>query len=260
MPLTLYVKASDSITRLQRTALAQRVVEYLNPRLSNRRLLCFLDDEEWQILKDENGVANRGIYIPYPSPLSCYYAPQYIQDRLGADYGLLNDLIYLHGTTCASELGLTMTLAHELQHCIHHSEHVQLWAANTLLSQLPGSTLSAMRLRSCDIPIEREARIVSKRVAEYLFGAEVLRQYIDAKITEPVTEEDASDWECIREISTSTVYDLGHETALLFRALTAHRTELEQALDNLRCRSNDFKVVDLDMLLRGGTNAPPPLA
>ena len=258
MPLKLDVKTSDNTTKLQRTELAQRVVDYLNPQLRNRRLLCFLDDEEWQTLR-EYGEANRGIYIPLPSPLlRC--APQYILGRLGAGDGLFDDRIYLHGTTCSSALGLTMTLAHELQHCIHHSEHVQLWAANTLLSQLPGSTLSAMRLRSCDIPTEREARIVSKRVAEYLFGAEVLRQYIDAKITEPVTEEDASDWECIREIGTSTVYDLGHETALLFRALTAHRTELEQALDNLRCRSNDFKLVDLDMLLRKGTNAPPPLA
>ena len=71
--------------------------------------------------------------------------------------GIFDELIYLHGSTCASEVGLTMTFAHELQHFVQHGNMLTLWAANTLIPQLPKSVINALGLRWCDIPHECEA-------------------------------------------------------------------------------------------------------
>ncbi len=252
MPLTLKVKSTDDVVKRQRETTAQRVIECF--RLPDRRLLCFLDDEEWQSIQDEAGVANRGFYRLVTSPDSFWLnAPLYIAERLFVHcQPAFDDFIYLHGSTCSSDVGLTMTLAHELQHAFQHSEQTQLWAANSVVLALSRTTISAMRLTWCDVPIEREARIVSKRIAEQLFGAELVRQHIDGKISEFVTPGDASDWECIRELATSTPYDLARETKLFFPTLKDHRRELERALRECQSESPDFALVNLDALF-GGT-------
>jgi hypothetical protein len=167
------------------------------------------------------------------------------------NHPVFDDLIYLHGSTCSSDMGLTMTLAHELQHFIQHSERTQLWAANSLIPKLKKTTVMALGLRWCDIPHEREARIVSKRIAEQIFGAELVRQYIDGKITESVTECDAADWECIRGLATSTTYDLASATKLFFPRLRDHKPELERTLRGFQFEDPDFPRVDLEALLSG---------
>ena len=74
-------------------------------------------------------------------------------------------LIYLHGSTCETDIGLTMTLAHELQHFLQYTNERHLWTANTLLMKLP--SLPTDDLKACsDFPVEREARITAKKVAE----------------------------------------------------------------------------------------------
>src|ERR1035438_2013242 len=65
------------------------------------------------------------------------------------------------------------------------------------------SVITALGLKWCDVPHEREARIVSKRAAENLLGSEVVGQHIDAKIAEFITKSDADDWKCIQELTTS---------------------------------------------------------
>jgi len=249
----VFVKATDDAAKHQRNATAQRVIECLRHQLPNRRLLCFLDDEEWRSFKDENGVANRGFYQPVTVPDSFWRnAPLYITERLVVDRRpAFDDFIYLHGSTCSSAMGLTMTLAHELQHFIQHSQQTRLWAANSLIPRLNRTTIRALGLRWCDIPHEREARIVSKRTAEQIFGAELVEQYIDDKIREPVTECDAADWECIRELATSTPYDLAFATKLFFPRLKGHRHELERTLREFQSEYADSPGVDLDALLSG---------
>jgi hypothetical protein len=153
----------------------------------------------------------------------------------------------LHTNSIAGSL----TLAHELQLFFQHSEQTHLWAANFLIPKLSKATLKALGLRWCDIPHEREARIVSKRTAEGLFGAEPVRQYIDGKIAERVTENDASDWQCIRELATSTPYDLARETMLLFQMLKDHGPELGQALRRCQSENPSFPRVDLGALFSG---------
>jgi hypothetical protein len=127
-----------------------------------------------------------------------------------------DDFIYLHGSTCSNDVGLTMTLAHEVQHFMQRTHRTRLWAANTLIPNLTKATIHALDLKWCDVPHEREARVVSKRVAGALFGVETVRNYIDSKIAERVTAADAADWQCIQGLSTSTPYDLAGETEVFF--------------------------------------------
>jgi hypothetical protein len=248
MPLTLTVKSTDVAAKRQREVTAHCVVDCLGHELPDRRLLCFLDDEEWQSFKDKKGIANRGFYSPVTATDRLWRgAPAYIREIVFTDGLGFDDFIYLHGSTCSSELGLTMTLAHELQHFFQHNEQAQLWAANNLIPNL-AKTVSSLGLR-CDIPREREARIVSKRAAEQIYGVELVRQYISGKIVEHVTEGDAADWECIRGLATSIPYDLARETKLFFRRLKHYRSELEQILRNCKAEYRTYPDVDLDALL-----------
>jgi hypothetical protein len=250
MPLTLFVKSTDDEVRLHREALARGVLDHLSLHAFERRLLCFLDDEDWHTFKKENGVANRGFYMSVRPAPGWRGAPRYLLDRLFV-YGdkIFDDLVYLHGNTCANDVSLTMTLAHELQHFIQGSTRTRLWAANTLVPRLPKAVLNQLSLRWCDIPHEREARIVSKRCAEHTFGIEAVRIHIETAIAVRVTDDDVADWECIRGLSTSAPFDLAAETNLFFPRLKPFRTELEKVLQDLQRIDPNFADVDLVSLL-----------
>jgi hypothetical protein len=142
-----------------------------------------------------------------------------------------------------------MTLAHELQHFIQHADHTRLWAANSLIPNLHNMVMAALCLRWCDIPHEREARIVSKRTAEDLFGPDAVSQHIDARLANPVTEQDGIDWQCIRELSASSPYDLANETKLFFPRLTDYSDQLQAALAHFQAIDPDYADVDLQGLL-----------
>jgi hypothetical protein len=194
MPPVVRVKSADGVVKKQREAAAQRVLDLFGARLPALGLLCFLDDEDWQALK-EIGASIRGFYTDLRrGGVLWSQAPEYLTECLVVDDQLAFDrFIYLHGSTCLKEMGLTMTFAHELQHFVQHCNDPQLWAANTLIPNLPEAVITVLGLRWCDVPHEREARIVSKRTAENLLGAEVVAQYINEKIAEGVTVQDTAE-------------------------------------------------------------------
>jgi hypothetical protein len=251
MHLTLDVKSADPEKKRHREALAQRVLDCLQGR-PDRRLLCFLDDEDWKAFKQVCGAAHRGFYSPIILTERFWqWAPNYIWEIVNPGELAFDDLVYLHGSTCSCGVGLAMTLAHELQHFLQHSEQTQLWAANSLVPRLPKTALRALELRWCDIPLEREARIVSKRTAEQVFGAELVRQYIDHKIADRETDDDASDWQCVQGLAALAPYNLAEETRLFFPRLKGYRRELEQVLRDFQAENPDFLAVDLGALLSG---------
>lgn len=251
MPLTLIVKSTDDTVRKEREESAQRVVACVGCQAPGPRLLCFLDDVEWQAFKTENGIANRGFYARVRSGDPHWrIAPSYVLAGVFVDgVATVDDFIYLHGTTCSNDIGLTMTLAHELQHFMQRTGHTKLWAANTLIPNLQKSAIAELGLRWCDVPHEREARIVAKRTAEKLFGSGPVLRHIDGKIAERLTESDAADWECIRELSASAPFDLANETRLFFPRIRNYRPQLESALRHFQSGDPDFADIDLDALL-----------
>ena len=251
MPVTLKVEAEDAAVKNQREILAQRVISYFGLHLPDSRLLCFLDDEDPSTVRGDRGPANRGLYGPIHNIADLDGWPNYVREciypsnRYGNRSRVFDDLVYLYGSTCVDEVGLTMTLAHELQHSIQHAKERKLWAANGLVNGLKRETINALKLKWADIPTEVETRIISKRVAESLFGEQRIRQYIDRRIVERTTEADVADWQFVRTLTPSSSVDLIGGTQLLFERLKDYKSELEDVLQEKR-DNPDFGDIDLD--------------
>jgi hypothetical protein len=249
----LKVKSEEAAVRKQREATAGRVLDYLGGCLPSSRLLCFLDDDDPQALRREYGSANRGGYMPIHDNIPLVNLPGYVTDCIFVDDGVsipfprvVDGLIYLYGSTCANNVGLTMTLAHELQHAIQHANVRKVWAVNGLVPNLGRKIIDALKLTWVDIPIEREARIVSKRAALYLFGEQRVNRYIDEKIAEHVTEADAADWQFVRKLTASSSVDLVAESKRLFNRLKGYKAEVEAALLEKK-ESNNPDFLDIDL-------------
>jgi len=253
MPPTVKVESHDAPTKAWQKEAAKRVIDHFGNQLPNRSLLCFFDDQDWPDLKEARGEAIRGFYKPEGYPGFRQGAPEYIIDFVFSAPPVFDNLIYLLRSTCENEVGLTMTFAHELQHFIQHSNMLPHWAANSFIYDFFNSvSYAALGLKTFSFPHEREARVVAKRTAELLHGAEDVRQYIDTKIADPVDADDAADWEFVQEIDTSVPYDLAGETKLFFQQLKPYRPGLEEYLKIPEVKNNpDFKYVDLDALFDG---------
>ncbi len=61
---TVKVKSNDAVTKLEREATAQQVLAHFGNQLPDLRLLCFIDNDDWQPFRDYAGEANRGFYTP----------------------------------------------------------------------------------------------------------------------------------------------------------------------------------------------------
>ncbi len=257
MPVTLKVKADDPAVNAQRKAAARRVLDHFGSCLPPSRLLCFLDDDDPPGIKAERGNANRGLYGPIHDSTPLADWPDYIQNSIYVEdrapfylQRLVDDLIYIYGSTCANEISLTMTLAHELQHAIQHANARKVWAVNGLVTNLDKGIIDAEKLTWADIPIEREARIVSKRVAVHFFGEQRVTEHIDQKIAERVTEGDVADWQFICTLTAFSSVDLVGDTQRLFVRLKRYKPELETALREKK-KNPDFSDIDLDAYFEG---------
>jgi hypothetical protein len=234
--------------RAHREELARRVAAVVD-RNSNpdrvARVVCILDNQDHAYLKEEFGSqANRGIHWPIQGRGVSLW-PYYTHNLIAPPIGLYGDVswpyisvVYLHGSTSETDIGLTLTLAHELQHFLQYSQNRALWAANILLMNLRSEEFKVW----WDFPIEIEARITAKRVAEELFGKEAVHDYIMSRIEARVTDNDAEDWRFVQHIDTGAPYDLFESTSPLVRG---HREELDRLLAG-KGVEQDFAAVDLD--------------
>ncbi|HVN10108.1 MAG TPA: hypothetical protein VMV61_14115 [Patescibacteria group bacterium] len=241
------VKSYNETVKAQRELLAQRVIDLFGFHLSQTRLLIFLDDCDPPNLKRKYGPANRGFYAPIHGMLPSDSAtldelPDYVIACVFPDEGVsqppvprgVDDFVYLYGTTCANEIGLTMTMAHELQHALQHANEPTLWAVNTLVTNLSRTTLEALEFQWRDIPIELDARIVSKRVAITLFGERAVDRYLVEKIAEPVNDTDARDCTVVRGLSVLASVNLLLETRKMCSRLRPYWAELEGILQEAK--------------------------
>jgi hypothetical protein len=246
------VRSVDASLCRKREATAERILAYFEGRLPDLKLLCFLDDVDWDSLKDIAGKANRGLFTRTKKSTRLWPEwqlwPDYLKESICViDFESFRPkyafdcLLYLHGSTCATDAGLTMTFAHELQHFCQYGNQRRLWALNTLLKHLPVQA----NVNAWDIPFEQEARIVSKRAAECLCGKETVQGYIAAKVTGAIGKTDADDWKFVQQLATSSAYDLFAETALAIRRFEQPRPKLQDMLTQLQ-DNVDFRGLDLD--------------
>jgi hypothetical protein len=248
--ISLHIKSPDEETREHREEIARRVREYFIPNLpSEFRVLCYLDDIDICWLKERwGGHSNRGVHWPirgqglaaWPQDMWNTIAP--IDPQSGEISWPYTSVVYLHGSTCGSDVQLAMTLSHELQHFLQFVTDKQLWAIHTLLTELPNLPTHNLK-HWFDLPNEREARIVAKRIAENLFGRAVVDQHIVKMMASRISEEDAADWEFIQKIDPSRNYDLRQNTIPLV-------DEYRQELEKLRTQfagDADLGAADLDL-------------
>ncbi len=160
------------------------------------------------------GAHFRGFHIPLsgrealPEYLrDCFYNP-FDEFNVGQTFDEMvafDNLIYLRHDTCSDVVGCVMTYAHELQHFMQHGHTPRLWAVNSALYH------NLARFEPRDIPDEREANIVSKRIAEKVFGVEKVRKFAEEQIrfmegaNEPMQ---AARWVFVRDVPSSTDYDV----------------------------------------------------
>jgi hypothetical protein len=266
MPVTICIKSHDAAIKMQRETLAHLVEAQFECQLPESTLLCFFDDADCQQFKEAIGTANRGFYLCIKFKEPCWLDwPDYVTDCILVDdlpslwkKRIFDHVIYLHGSTCATDAGLGMTFAHEVQHFVQHETVPKLWAEGTLMNdflvRVDRVVIDTMKLNWFHNPIEREARAVSKQVAEHLCGKEQVRLYIDGRIAKNVSTDDVADWQFIQNLNPSSPYNLENETRLLFQRLKSYKRELETALQWCK-KSGDhaFDCVDLNTLLNGTT-------
>lgn len=259
MPPTLKVKAAGSGVKKQIEADAQRVLEQFGDLLRDCRLLCFFDDEDCQAFKVVMGEGNRAFHRPLSDRSAFAGWPEYITECIFFDdpseilyRRLFNHVVYLHGSTCADRVGMTMTFAHELQHVVQRIKVPDLLAANGLFRHLPRALLKSVGLQWSDIPTEREARAVAKDIAVSLHGAEAVEQFLAQRASAATDPIDLADVQFIRTLDTSVPYILKDETMALFERFRPYRAEFEALIEDFR-HDPEFEPLNLDLFM-------PPVA
>ena len=227
--------------------------------------------------------AARGLYTPVrPGLLSCvsqdvvHCAVHGDSNGYSPNPPEFDHLIYLDGNACRDEIGLTLTLAHELQHFIQHCNSADPWAANKMISTLCkllcDSEVAALNMKSFQVPVEEEARIVAKRTAENIFGPGMVAAYIATKVSEArarCDENDAEDWSFVLSLpvlgglgaelpDTTTLYDLASNTKRIYRqTLSNHRSQLTSVLQAFKvdpAYDVDFQNLDLGAFFEGSVS------
>ena len=143
-----------------------------------------------------------------------------------------DSLIYIRHSTCDDPTGLAECYAHELQHFAQYGRTPRLWAVNSVLYENlkrlePASTV-------IDIPTEREANIISKRVAEKICGVEAVGRFAEERVRfmdECGNHEDMDRWIFFRDIPSSTPFNLLDATLLLvqkYRGVLDFRIDVDE--------------------------------
>lgn len=249
------VKASDSLVKKQREEIAQRVLDLFEDSLSDCRLLCFFDDEDCQEFKLVMGEGNRGFHRPISDRSAFPGWPEYITGSIFVDdptsfwyKRMFDHVIYLHGSTCADRVGMTMTFAHELQHVIQRIQVSELLNANGLFRHLPKTVLQSVGLQWSDIPTEREARAVAKRIAVALHGDEAVKQFLVQRALTTTDPIELADVYFIQALDTSIPYVLKDETLAVFARFKNYRAAFETVIESFKS-DPDFEPVNLDSFI-----------
>jgi len=141
------------------------------------------------------------------------YRPDYVGDTF-EDALAFDDLIFVRHSTCADIVGCAITYAHELQHFVQHGSTPRLLRANNALYQ--NWRKFEETVTAIDVPSEREANIVSKRVAEAVCGTDAVRSFAEKQVRlmqelgNP--EQQLQKWIFFRDVPSSTPYDLAKNT------------------------------------------------
>jgi hypothetical protein len=252
---------ADEIEKARQVAIADRVIGLLGHKLPEGRLLCFLDDVEGISIKQIIGAANRGFYAPAGVNGNLWeHWPERLRQHVLGEIDL-NDfskrdfdyVVYLHGSTCSNHVGLAMTLSHELQHFTQHIQQTKLRAESAAICEfVRQNDISLPGLEFFRIPVEYEARLVSKQVSEAIFGSEAVQIFVESKRERAIKADDlrdAADWAFIQALSASRRCDLEALTQEAFQKLRPHWPSLAAFIVTLE--DPDLRNFDWDLRMEG---------
>jgi hypothetical protein len=175
---------------------------------------CYFAVEPDEFLTERVGSYFRGVQFSTlaTDEVSSHVLDRYLPSRMiHYEY-----LVYIRDTTCLDPTGCIVTYAHELQHIAQHGRFPRLMEPNSILrTYLKQFKESASEM---DIPIEVDANIVSKRIAEKICGVEPVRRFAEEQVRIMKKEgavEQVVRWEFFRDTSSSNPYDCVNETLQL---------------------------------------------
>lgn len=230
MPPTLKFRSNDLKASLE-SECGKVLAQFQS--LPPLRLLCYFDNENPEWLQTERGKFS-GIHA---SIIGGGAWPKYVEEYFydSMQHFAFDNLIYIPGQKNTKQgISFVMVFAHALQHFVQWGKSRKVAAANNLLFNNIAHWDPHTRLRSWDIPHHREAMMVSKQVAENLYGVEAVDAFINAKIVEGQDENNVSKqelWKVYRSLSPSTPYNVLEETDRLVQEYKTKLLELKSEVD-----------------------------
>lgn len=238
---SLHVMFRDRDVKAHKEMVCMRVLDYFERDFriaAEPRVACIIDDNDCKRSEWHLGAGVQGFHVP--KEMASEYFRVYkreiiapIDERTYKFNCPYARVVYLFGSTSETDIGITLTFAHELQHFLQYTKDKPLWVKNTLLMSLHNDEFKVR----WNYPVEIEARATAKKVAECLFGAEPVREYIQERIKAHITDNDVRDWEFVQRIVSSEHYNLAEGTKPLVHR---HRRQLEEFLQ--RCK-NDVQTL-----------------
>lgn len=222
---TVIVRSKDaSETERRKEAARQCLVTF--GVLPAGRLLCYFDNVDWWAFKDERigfGKANRGLSGLVTKSTNFQDWPIYVVMSiypLCSEEPAFDFVTYLHDSSCNDPVGMAMTFTHELQHFVQYSTMPAVWKANERFKKRRME--SDTGFDSHELPIEKEARIVAKRIAVRIHGLDAVNRYITKSIENAVDDLDRRNWSFIQNLDVSKPYDVELDTLSFDSELKNH--------------------------------------
>jgi hypothetical protein len=150
-----------------------------------------------------------------------------------------DNMIYIRHSTCLDlNTGFVTTYAHELQHFVQHGTMPRLLAVNKVLYDSLKNSLKNFEPKAIptDVPSEREANIISKRVAEIICGVEDVRRFAEERVAvmerageqDKAARDEKARWIFFRDVPSSTEYDYLADT---LRLVEINKTKMNFGID-----------------------------
>ena len=224
---TVTFKFKSPALQLEREPLCWQVLRNFK-NIPVYKLLCYVDDEFPSSLPAIGNLpagerSFSGLHAPTRGGGRW---PDHVQKWiLTPDYEFAFDnLIYIPETKYASDqVAFSMILAHEFQHFVQYGESNTAWRVDDILLRSIGKF--DQRVKTWDIPSERDAMIVSKGVIEAEFGTSAVRQLMETQMGGVNNQNEV--WAFLNNLSSTTAYDWREETC---RMIEMYRSQLQDGI------------------------------
>lgn len=202
-------------------------------RLPPLRLLCYFDGEQPEWLKHQLGEFT-GIHTPV---IGSGTWPHYVRKHFFDPGGgfAYDDLIYIPKSRYIErQVPFVIVFAHEVQHFVQRGFTPKISQANGLLLWNLIRFDPMTKLKPWELPNNREAMIIAKRVADSVCGKEAVKDFIHTQIEDAKDSHNVSKaqlWQWVKTFKPSDSYDLARETDRLVQQYKLQLQSLKSDID-----------------------------